>query len=58
MIVHDCKCYLSGYGSEKEVTYCDKETEINSKGKCKSKIDLLVNRLTSEQSLLPYEYSQ
>ena len=47
--------YLPGLAP---VTYCEKEAEVVSEGKCRSKINLFVNRLNSEESVIPYEYKQ
>ena len=43
--------YLPGLAP---VTYCQNAEE----GKCRTDINLLVNRLNSEESVIPYEYDQ
>lgn len=43
--------YLPGLAP---VTYCQNAEE----GKCRTEINLLVNRLNSEESVIPYEYDQ
>jgi len=50
-LVNYCEAfYLPGLAP---VTYCDKPTEV---GQCTDEIKLFVNRLNSEESVIPYEY--
>lgn len=43
--------YLPGLAP---VSYCPKDAETEN---CKSEIELLVNRLTSHESVIPFEYN-